>query len=460
VIVGGGSTAFAAALRAAELGARATIINDGLPIGGTCVNVGCVPSKTLLRAAETVHKSNQNPFFGIDSGTETVDFATVMAEKTALVEALRQRKYLDVVADHNAVDIVEGRAAFVDKKTVEVNGERIEGDKILIATGVRPYAPPIPGLADTPYLTNESAFELTACPESMIVLGGRYVALEIAQMFARFGTKVTVLQRSARILPDQTADLTDALTGYLRAEGVEIITGVALAEVGYSQGFTVHADVDGTRRTFQAAQLLAATGRTPNTDDLGLENAGVATDARGFVTVASTLQTSQPDIYAAGDVIGEPQFVYVSAYEGGLAASNAIGGAQTERDYTTLPWVIFTDPQVAGVGLDEAQAAAAGLEVDTAVLPLSHVPRAIAARDTRGFIKLIREPATDLLVGARILAPEGSELLMEAALAIKHKLPVAELRNAFHPYLTLAEGMKLAAITFGKSVDQLSCCAT
>ena len=461
VILGGGSAAFAAALRATELGGKATIINARLPIGGTCVNVGCVPSKTLLRAAEAHYKATHNPFHGIHSTSEVTDFRQIIEQKRELVSELRRGKYIDVVAEIPDVDIIEGWGRIVAPNTVEVNGQQITGDAILVATGVSPAIPDIPGLAESGYLTNETAFELEELPESLIVLGGRYIALETAQMFARLGSRVTILQRSERILPSESPDITDALTGYFQEEGIRVVTNTRLLRVSREENrVTVEAEVAGERQTFRATHILAATGRKPNTQNIGLESVGVMLDSKGFLQVDETLQTTAAGIYGAGDVTGDPQFVYVAAYEGKIAAENALTGSHTKRDYTALPWVVFTDPQVAGVGMDERQAAAMGMEIDTTVLPLSYLPRALAARDTRGFIKLIRNRETDRLVGARILAAEGSELLMEAALAIKFNIPVKELIDMHHPYLTLSEGIKLAAITFNKDVAALSCCAT
>ncbi len=349
---------------------------------------------------------------------------------------------------------------FVDARTVEVNGKCVEGDTVLVCTGARPAVPDIPGLSDVPFLTNESAFELTELPESLLVVGGRYIALECAQIFARLGSRVTVLQRSSRILPQESAALTDELTRLLESEGIRIVAGVAANRVfADGSGVAVEALVDGRREVFRGSRLLVAAGRTPNSAGVGLENASVKIDPHGFVSVDAYLATSAAGIYAAGDVIGEPMFVYTAAYEGALAAENALTAAMRKRDYTALPWVVFTDPQVAGVGLDEVQATAAGISAEAVTLPLSEVPRAIAARDTRGFIQLIRDRATDRLLGARILAPEGSELLMEVALAIRHGITVREIAGAFHPYLTLSEGIKLAALSFGKDVRKLSCCA-
>ncbi len=461
VVLGGGSAAFAAAIRASELGGRVTIINDGLPTGGTCVNVGCVPSKTLIRAAEVLHRANHHQFAGIRAHAAVVDFRAVIEQKRELVTQLRQAKYLDVIRDVPSIRLIQGRARFVSPNTVSFNGQQLQGDCFLIATGASPFVPLIPGLEEAGYLTNQTAFELEELPESLIVLGGRFVALECAQMFARFGSQVTILQRSDRILPGETSDLTDALTGYLCKEGIQIETGVTIHRVHReTKRVVVEAEVGGVGRTFHAEQIFVATGRKPNTAGLGLETVGVQVNRDGFIQVDETLRTSVPNIFAAGDVLGENMYVYTAAYEGALAAENAIKEDFRTRDYTGLPWVIFTDPQVAGVGWDERQAAEQGLDADVAVLPMSHVPRSMAARDTRGFVKLIRDKATDRLLGARILAPEGSELLMEVSLAIKYGITVTEIASSFHPYLTLGEAIKLAALTFRKDVNKLSCCAT
>ncbi|RMH96293.1 MAG: NAD(P)/FAD-dependent oxidoreductase, partial [Calditrichaeota bacterium] len=337
----------------------------------------------------------------------------------------------------------------------------IAADAIVIATGATPAVPPIPGLAEAGYLTNETAYELEDLPESLIVLGGNYIGLENAQMFARLGSKVTVLELLPQILPTEQSDVAEELLRQFRSEGIEVVTGAATRRVYREKGEVVlEVQVGKDRRQFRAGQVLVATGRKPNTANMGLETVGVAMDEKGFLQVDDTLQTSVPGIYGAGDVIGGYMFVYTAAYEGKLAAENALSEQKQPRDYTPLPWVIFTDPQIAGVGWDEVQARQRGIDAEATTLPLSEVPRAIAARDTRGFIKLIRDRESDKLIGARIVAPEGSELLMEVTLAIKYGLTANEIVSLFHPYLTLSEGIKLAAISFGKEVSALSCCAT
>lgn len=459
IILGGGSAGFAAAIQAHELGRTALMVNAGT-IGGTCVNVGCVPSKTLIRAAEALHKGGHHAFAGIRSETALIDFEAVIRQKDELVSQLRQAKYINVLEAYDRVKLIEGDARLESPRMVRVNGVVYEASSIIVATGSRPWLPDIPGLAESDPLDSTSAFELTRLPESMIVLGGRYIALEIAQMFARLGTKVTVLQRSERILPTEDADLTEALTGYLRDEGLRIETSVRVREVRREgHDVVVHALVGDTEREFSAERILCATGRRANTENLGLEEIGVRLSSQGEILVDEHLQTSQTGIFAAGDVIGEPAFVYTAAYEGRLAAANALSPKPQRRDYRALPWVIFSDPQVAGAGLNELEAAGAGIEVEVARLDIKNVPRALAARDTRGFIKLIRRKGSDELIGARILAPEGGEQIMETALAIRHGIGVSDLASAFHPYLTQAEGIKLCAQTFSKDVAKLSCCS-
>jgi len=460
VVIGGGSAAFAAAIKTSEMGGRAVIINKGLPMGGTCVNVGCVPSKALIRAAEAHHRAGHHPFKGITSTSAVTDFGAVTRQTQALVSDLREHKYYGVVADDPNITLIEGRGKIVSATDVEVDGKRLAAKNILIATGARTFVPDIPGLEAVDFLTNETLYRLEERPEHLIVLGGRYIALENAQLFARLGTEVTVLQRSDRILPTEAEDLTDALSGYLRGEGLMIHTGVATESVRREgQDVVVETVMEGERHEIRGSHLFVATGRRGNTEGLGLDALGIETGDRGFLKVDASLRTAVPNIFGAGDVLGDMMYVYTAAYEGSLAAENAKTGFHLRRDYTALPWVVFTDPQVAGVGMDERQAEAAGIDYEVSKLALDQVPRSLAARDTRGFIKLLRNTETDALIGARILAPEGSELLMEVALAIKHGLTVKDLATAFHPYLTLGEGIKLAAITFGKDVTKLSCCA-
>lgn len=459
LIVGGGSAGFAASIRAHELGAKAVLVNSGI-LGGTCVNVGCVPSKTLIRAAEAHHHAGHQRFAGIEGSSQVTDFGAIIQQKDELVGSLRQAKYLDVLAAYDGMRLVEGRAEFCSADTIRVDGQELRSPRIVVTTGSRPWFPLIPGLRETEPLTSTTAFELDRLPASLIVLGGRYIALECAQMLSRLGSRVTILQRSAHLVPTEDDDLTDAIAGYLREEGIEVVTDVRVERVkGDSGEVVIDALVGSKPCRFRAERILCATGRRPNTEGMGLEEIGILLEEAGHIRADDYLRSSLAGLYAAGDVVGEPAFVYTAAYEGRLAAENALNGDGRKRDYPALPWVIFTDPQVAGVGMNEKEAAEAGIDVEVARLPLEYVPRALAARDTRGFIKLIKKRGGDELVGARILAPEGGEQIMEAALAIRHGIGASQLASAFHPYLTQAEGIKLCAQTFGKDVRKLSCCS-
>ncbi len=460
IVIGGGSAAFAAAIKASELGKKILMINDGLPIGGTCVNVGCVPSKTLIRTAEAFYYSNNPNFSGIKQGENKIDFEEVINQKRKLVNNLRQKKYIDVISDDTNITILKGHAKIIDKNSVEANGKTKIADVILIAAGSSTFIPDIPGLEDCGYYTNDTLYELEKLPEHLIIIGGRYIALENAQLFARLGSKVTVLQRSHCILPTEMPDISNTLDNYLTKEGVKIKTGVKIHSVSkIKDNVSIKINIKGSKETIEGTHLLIATGRKGNTKNLWAEKLGIETHGNGFIKTDKHQHTSIPNIYAAGDVTGEYLFVYTAAYSGALAVENAFTEIKSEKDYSVLPWVIFTDPQVAGVGMDENQAAASEIDYEVSSLPLEAVPRALAARNTKGFIKLIRDKKTDKLIGARILASEGSELLMEISLAIKYGITTKEIKSMFHPYLTLSESIKLAAIGFSKDVNKLSCCA-
>ncbi len=460
IIIGGGSAAFAGALKAGELGKRTLIINDGLPIGGTCVNVGCVPSKNLIRAAEEFYLANHPNNDGIKPGNSKIDFTELINRKNILVESLRNKKYIEVIKDDENITQINGHAKFIDRNTVEVNGKNFKAEYIIIATGSSTYIPDFPGLQETNYLTNKNLYDLTELPEHLIIIGGRFIALENAQMFRRLGSKVTVLQRSDRIIPKEGEDLSGALTKYLSEEGIDIKTGVKIISVSESGGkIKITFRQNGAEKLIEGSHLFLATGRKGNTGNLGIDKIGIKLHGNDFIETDEFNRTNVNNIYAAGDVTGEHLFVYTAAYSGSLAVENAITNNSKPKDYRVLPWVIFTDPQVAGVGLDEIQAKNLGINYEVSKIELSDVPRALAAFNTKGFIKLVRNKDSDKLIGARIIAHEGSELLMELSIAIKYGITVHEIRNLFHPYLTLSEGIKLAAITFDKDVGKLSCCA-
>ncbi len=459
VVVGAGSAGFSAAITAAEQGAQVALIGHGT-LGGSCVNVGCVPSKALIRTAEAVHHATgaAGRFAGIQAQAQVTDWRAQVAQKDALVEGLRQAKYADLLPAYNNVAYHEGRARLV-AGGVEAGGQRFNADRVIIATGTRPAMPAIPGIAEVSALDSTAALALTELPRSMIVLGGGYIGAELAQMFARVGVAVTFVFRS-RLLPEAEPEIGEALAGYLADEGITILGGLAYESVRRTgDGVSLTVRRNGQRETVTAEQILVATGRSANTESLGLVEAGVAQTPTGAIVVDDRMRTSKPGVYAAGDVTGKDQFVYMAAYGAKLAAKNALNGDSLRYDNTAMPAVVFTDPQVGSVGFTEAQARAAGHDVRTSVLALDNVPRALAARDTRGLIKLVADRSTRKLLGAHILAPEGADSIQTAAMAIRCGLTIDDIAETIFPYLTTVEGLKLAAQTFDRDVKKLSCCA-
>lgn len=457
-VVGAGSAGFSAAITAAEQGAQVALIGHGM-IGGTCVNVGCVPSKTLIRATETLHQAeNAKRFHGIKATARIEDWRTVVRQKEELVAGLRQAKYADLLPSYNNISYLDGKARLV-AGGLRFNGVGIAADKVVITSGARPSIPAIPGIDSISYLTSTTALELEDLPKSLLVIGGGYIGAELAQMYSRAGVEVTLVFRS-RLLPGAEPEIGQALQGYLADEGITVLDGVIYESIRRSAaGVVLVVKQDGRHETIETEQVLVTTGRTPNTDGLGLEELGIALSSNGAIVVDDRMRTSRSGVYAAGDVTGRDQFVYMAAYGAKLAAKNALNGDSLRYDNAAMPAVVFTDPQVASVGMTEAVARAAGHDVRTSVLPLSYVPRALAARDTRGLIKLVADEKTLMLLGAHILAPEGSDSIQTAALAIRQGLTIDDLADMIFPYLTTVEGLKLAAQTFDKDVARLSCCA-
>jgi mercuric reductase len=458
-VIGAGSAGFSAAITAAEQGAHVALIGSGT-IGGTCVNFGCVPSKAMIRAVEPLHQAKAAARFdGISAQARLTDWRAMVAQKQALVDSLRQAKYVDLLPAYNQIAYREGAACFGEDGTLLVDGAPLAVDKIVIATGSHPATPSIPGIDQVSYLTSTTALELEHPPASLLVIGAGYIGAELGQIFARAGVTVTIVSRRG-LLPEGEPEIAEALTQYLSDEGVRFVSGIAYERIERTEtGVRLIVTKGGERIEIEAEAVLAATGRRPNTDGLGLEAAGIATDRRGAISVDEAMRTSRAGVYAAGDVTGRDQFVYMAAYGAKLAARNALNGDALSYDNAAMPAVVFTDPNVATVGLTEAAARAAGIEVETAVLGLEYVPRALAARDTRGLIKLVAEAGTMRLIGAHILAPEGADSIQTAALAIKAGMTADELGATIFPYLTTVEGLKLAAQTFGKDVKMLSCCA-
>ncbi len=428
-------------------------------LGGTCVNVGCVPSKILLRAAHAAHIQHRHPFEGLSKVRPTIDRAAMVAQQQSRVEELRQAKYASILTNNPNIELIRGFASFLDPNRLRIEPsdspkQTLTADRFLITTGASAWVPPISGLADTPFWTSTKALIAEQIPRHLLVLGGSLVAVELAQAFLRLGAKVTLIARSTLLSKEDPA-LGQGLKEALEGEGMRVLLHSVPSEVLHDEaGFhveTEHGALAGDR-------LLVATGRRPNTERLGLDQAGVAVDERGAVIVDARMRTSAPHIFAAGDCTSQPQFVYVAAAAGTRAAINMTGG-EASLDLTAMPAVVFTDPQVAWVGLSETQARERGLATESRTLSLDNVPRALASFDTRGFIKLVAERSSGRLLGAQVLCAEAGEVIQSATLALRARMTIDDLADQLFPYLTMVEGLKLAAQTFTKDVAQLSCCA-
>ena len=459
LVIGTGAAGMAAAIRGAELGRRVAIVEAGT-VGGTCVNVGCIPSKNLLAVAEAYH-SARTGMQGVSGCEPATDWSEIREHKRAIVDRLRQSKYLDVLDSYPEITLLRGEARLTSDGSVDVDGARHRAGKIVVATGTSPWIPPVPGIEDVEVLTSTSVMELESLPESMIVLGGSAVGLELGQVFARLGLRVTVLELLPRLLAGEDEDVAEELRRRLEAEGIEIVTG---AEVTRVEGApdrvkAVARTTAGEERGFEAERLLAATGRRPSAATLGLDSAGVETDRKGFIRVDDGMHSSNPDVFAAGDVAGLPGFVYVAAGAGRVAAENAVGAGGRTLDLRAVPRVTFTSPQVASVGLGLGEAREQGLEVEVSRLGLEHVPRAIVEHRTEGWIQVVAEKESGRILGAQAVAPNAAELLGEATVTVRLGLTIQDVTDTMHPYLTWVEGFKLAVQAFETDVSKLSCCA-
>ncbi|MQA04522.1 MAG: mercury(II) reductase [Streptosporangiales bacterium] len=466
-IVGSGGAAFAAAIAARERDLAVVMVESGT-IGGTCVNTGCVPSKAMLAAAEARHVAASQRFPGVPTQAGRVDLAALVGAKQDLVEAMRAEKYVDLAAEYGW-RVVHGFARFAgeaDAPVLDVDTAdgpvRIDAAQYLVANGATPSAPPVDGLAATGYLTSTTALELTALPASMVVVGGNAVGLELAQLFARLGVDVTVLEALDRLAPFDEPEVSHALADAFVADGISVVTDAMVTSVRRTAaGYVVTVDAeDHGGVELVAEQLVVATGRRPATEHLGLDGVGVKTDERGAVVVDECQRTANPRIWAAGDVTGGPQFVYVAAGQGTAAVDNAFADARRTLHYASLPRVTFTSPAIAAVGLTAAEAAAHGLDVDSRVLPLDRVPRAIVDGDTRGLVKIVADRATGRVVGVSMLAHGAGDAILAAVYAVKAGMTVQQVADTWAPYLTAAEALKLAAQTFTRDVSKLSCCAS
>ena len=474
VILGGGAAAFAAITEASSRGLSTAMVNTGLPIGGTCVNVGCVPSKHLLAVGESAFASRDSPFDAIRYSEDepTVDWEAALDGTDHLVERFRQTNYVDV-AEHYDADIYEGYGELVDDTTIEVvdgpaKGQRITGKKALVATGSSPWAPPIDGLEDVAYYTSETILEERDLPKSIVMIGGGYIALEWGQILHRVGVDVTILQRSERVLSTMEGQLGREMQRAFEEEGIDVVTGNDFQQVrapatdggakSIQKGTVVETEVDGERREFTAEALFVATGVQPNSENIGLEAVGVETDADGTIRVDEYFQTTNPDIYAAGDVIGEPELETVAAKEGNHAVKNAFGGEGVTIDYDAVPAVVFTNPEVASVGITELEYMDEHGTCSCQTVQMEDVPRAKAVENTDGLVQVVKHHETDEIVGVHMVAPRAADMIMEATLAVKFGLTVDDIIDTVHSFPTFSEAFKHACQAFRRDTSTMSCC--
>ncbi len=449
IVIGTGGAAMAAGIEARTRGRTVLLVEHG-PLGGTCLNVGCVPSKNLLAAAGQRHHALSNRFPGVATSADGVDVSALMAQKRDLIAGMREAKYADVAAAHG-FPVRYGHARFVDERTLEVDGELLRAPAYVVATGAAPRVPELPGLDGVAFLTSTTAMEQPDLPGSMVIVGAGYVGLEQAQLWAHLEARVTLVGRFA---PHSEPEVAEVLRGVFADDGIAVVEDRAVAVTRTVDGVLVRTeggpDVRGQR-------LLIATGRSAETHGLGLTAAGIDTDERGFVTVDGQQRTTNPRVFAAGDVCGAPQYVYVAAQTGRAAAAGALG-QPTTLDYRGLPGVTFTTPQIASAGLTEQQALAAGHDCDCRVLGGQDIPRALVNRDTRSALKIVADAGTGKILGVHAVLDGAGDVILAATYAIKFGLTVDDLADTWAPYLTMSEALRITAGLF-RSDKPTSCCA-
>ena len=470
IIIGGGAGAFAAAIKANELGAKTLMVNQGLPLGGTCVNVGCVPSKTLLWAGEVMHQAKHHGIPGIDIEVKDFDFAIVVQHELDLVSKLRAEKYEKVLNGLENVTHIEGKVSFVSPNEVETDGpafakatagkQKFKAKKFIIAAGSTATVPPIDGIKDVGYLTHIEALQTKQQPKELIVVGAGPLGLEFAQMYARFGTKVTILQRNVSIFPPAERELTDRLAEVLTKEGINIKTNVQVKSVRREGNKKIISyTIDGKEEEVSGDEVLLATGKTPNTQGLALEKGGVEIDEKQAIKVNPQFQTSNPQIFAVGDVINLPiRQEPTAGREGTLAAENALNNAKNSIDYNSVPWTIFTDPQLAGVGFTEDRQMSQMGVCACRTVAFTDIPKALIINRTEGLIKMAIHPQTKQIMGVHILAPNAGELIAQAMWLVKYKNTIDDVVNSLPMFPTLSEAIKTVALSFTKDISKLSCC--
>lgn len=447
VILGSGTTALAGAFKAAELGARVLLVEQS-EVGGTCVNWGCIPSKSLIAKSASRFEALRSSPFGVNLTAGPPDCRQLMAAKQAAVETVRRENYLRQLEQTRGIRILRGHGRFISPRELQVGAEILTADRFLIACGGTPRILRLPGLETIDYLTSFSALHLDCFPASLIVVGGGVVALEMGQMFSRFGTRVTILERSERLLKDFDPRLATLFEQILRAEGVTLEFNVeSLSVARNADQCSLTAMVRGKERRFTSEQLMFAVGTAPATEGIGLESAGVQVSEAGFIAVDEEMQTSAKGIWAAGDCTGPPLIAPAGAREAEVAVENMLDSHLRRRiDHRLTPMAVFTDPEFAHVGISSDQARKEGKEVVETFLDLSRVAKSHVLGDRQGGILLCAESGSGRLLGVELLAPRAADVIHEATLALRCGLTVHDLAQTIHVYPTISDGLRLAAL--------------
>ena len=444
IVVGSGQGGNPLAMALASAGWQVAMV-EREHVGGSCINKGCTPTKTMIASARIAYLVNRAKDYGVNSSSGSVDFSKVLKRKNDMVQSFRSgsRKKLTSTA---GLSLIEGNARFVGEKQLEVEmlsggKEYIRADKIIIDTGASPSMPPIPGIDKAGALDSTSIMEIEGIPEHLLIIGGGYVGLEFSQMFRRFGSRVTIVQRGSQLLTSEDQDIAEEVTSILRQEGVEVLLNADTAgiDVPDRKKIVLKIKGDGEEKVVQGSHLLVAVGRVPNTTILDPEAAGISVDERGFIPVNDQLETSVPGIFAIGDVNGGPAFTHVSYDDHKVLLKNLLEGGNAGVSGRLLPYVVFTDPQLGRVGITEKQAQERGYDYRVAKIPMSWVARAIETDETRGLMKAVVDHKTGQILGAAVLGIEGGELMAALQVAMLGGLPYTVLRDGMFAHPTLAE---------------------
>ena len=439
IVVGSGQAGNPLAFRLADLGWSVALI-EKKDLGGTCINVGCTPTKTMVHRAQVAHYARNAARWGVNTSEVKVDLAKIVAQKDEVVLTFRgglQRR----VDGRKNIRFYRSRARFVAPHQLEVGEEIIESEKIFINTGGRASIPSITGLRDVVFFTNQSIMELTTIPEHLVILGGGYIGLEFGQMFRRYGSRVTIVHQGPQIVPREDPEIAAELQKALEAEGVELVLNArTMAAHQKDRIITLSYKIARGATEVAGSHLLVATGRIPNTDELGLDKAGVATNKDGSIRVNARLETSVPGIWALGDCNGGPAFTHISYNDFQIVYANVVEGKSLSTENRLVPYCVFTDPQLGGVGMTEKEARSKGYKLKIGRCPMTYVARAIERGETAGLMKIVVDASNDRILGASILASEGGELVQILGAMMLAKQPYTLLKGAVYIHPTLAEG--------------------